>query len=268
MKPAYWPAENSFKNKILADLYPSAVWIVLPAVASVEIAGTNGYDAVILDLEHTSYGLAMVEAMTRAADRAGMTTLVRPPGIDSKLITRVLDSGVQGIVFPMVSSPKEAKAAWKSIRFAPKGTWGWGGGHVRRVNWAGSTALQSRERSASSMYSSEFVAAVEATIVSIFMIETIEGAQNIDEILDVGKPDAVSFGWADFAVDAQFQSGTVEDAFGRVLEACRNRSIGMSFMPGQDLTNVYPRSFMITGVDSIMLAEAMAQRLEQVRLTR
>ena len=57
----------------------------------VEIIGLAGFDAAFIDMEHTGFDLPLVEEMIRAADLAGVTSMVRVPDNDAKLILRLLD---------------------------------------------------------------------------------------------------------------------------------------------------------------------------------
>jgi 4-hydroxy-2-oxoheptanedioate aldolase len=48
----------------------------------VEIIGHAGYDAAFIDMEHTSFDLRDIQLMVMAAERAGITPIVRTPGFD------------------------------------------------------------------------------------------------------------------------------------------------------------------------------------------
>ena len=62
----------------------------------VEIIGLAGFDAAFIDMEHTSYDLHDVQLAVMAAERVGITPIVRTPGFDPAFILRLLDMGVQG----------------------------------------------------------------------------------------------------------------------------------------------------------------------------
>src|SRR5205085_11903998 len=77
----------------------------------VEIIGLAGFDAAIIDMEHTTFDLHDVQACVMAAVRTGITPIVRTPGFDPAFILRLLDMGVQGIQVPHVSDPATARKA-------------------------------------------------------------------------------------------------------------------------------------------------------------
>src|SRR5437667_6625102 len=94
----------------------------------VEIIGLAGFDAAFIDMEHTSFDLRDVQLMVMAAERVGVTSIVRTPGFDPAFILRLLDMGVQGIQVPHVSDPATARAAVKAVRYPPQGDRGMAAG--------------------------------------------------------------------------------------------------------------------------------------------
>src|SRR5436305_13998478 len=87
----------------------------------VEIIGLAGFDAAFIDMEHTSFDLHDVQAMVMAAERVGITPIVRTPGFDPAFILRLLDMGVQGIQVPHVSSVQTAREPVAAVRHPPLG---------------------------------------------------------------------------------------------------------------------------------------------------
>ena len=77
----------------------------------VEIIGHAGFDAAFIDIEHTSFDLRDVQLMVMAAERVGITPIVRTPGFDPAFILRLLDMGVQGIQVPHISDARAAREA-------------------------------------------------------------------------------------------------------------------------------------------------------------
>ena len=93
----------------------------------VEIIGHAGFDAAFIDLEHTSFDLRDVQLMVMAAERVGITPIVRTPGFDPAFILRLLDMGVQGIQLPHISDARAAREAVRAVRYAPLGERGMAG---------------------------------------------------------------------------------------------------------------------------------------------
>ena len=85
------------------------------------IAAACGYDAVYVDLEHTSTSLETAAMLCASAVGAGISALVRVPSHDPSVIARVLDNGAVGVIVPHVNSRDEAKAVVDAARFPPIG---------------------------------------------------------------------------------------------------------------------------------------------------
>ena len=62
-----------------------------PAV--VEIIALAGFDGAFIDMEHTGFDFQLMGEMIRVADLTGITSIVRVPDNDPKLILRILDMG-------------------------------------------------------------------------------------------------------------------------------------------------------------------------------
>ncbi|HEX9831863.1 MAG TPA: aldolase/citrate lyase family protein [Mycobacterium sp.] len=261
-QPPWWPSENRFLAALRnSDTPPTTMWLTLQSPNVVEMAGIHGVDAGIIDLEHTTDGLRDMQVMIMAAERSGMTSLVRVPHVDPHLVGRVLDAGAGGVVFPMVSTAGDAALARESMHYPPEGRRGWAGAHARHVKWCGSELASLGP----GLLSPEFTLAADASLASIFMIENPEGVTNVDDILDAGRPHAVIFGWGDFLVHANFDRSQLEAARGRIYDACKQRGIGIALDPaGGDLA-YYRGCFVSVGVDAVISSDAIAARMKEVR---
>ena len=82
-------------------------------------------------MEHTGFDLPLIEAMIRASDLAGVTSMVRVPDNDAKLILRLLDMGAEGIIVPHVDGLEGAKRAVDAVRYPPMGERGGAARHSR-----------------------------------------------------------------------------------------------------------------------------------------
>ena len=119
--------ENRVKAKIGQGKLALGTYVGIADPAVVEVIGLAGFDAAFIDMEHTSFDLMTVEAMIRASDLAGITSIVRVPDNNAKTILRVLDAGAQGIQVPHIADANDAAAAVKAVRYAPLGERGMAG---------------------------------------------------------------------------------------------------------------------------------------------
>ena len=130
--------ENRVKSKIGKGRLALGKYIGIADPAVVEVVGLAGFDAAFIDMEHTSFDLPMVEAMIRACDLAGITSIVRVPDNNAKTILRVLDAGAQGIQVPHIADASDGGAAVKAVRYAPLGERGMAGS-TRAARYGGLT---------------------------------------------------------------------------------------------------------------------------------
>ncbi|WP_458187061.1 aldolase/citrate lyase family protein [Haladaptatus sp. NG-WS-4] len=81
-----------------------------PSVA--ELTAKLGFDFAMIDLEHTTTSLATVQDMVHAIEAVDGPTepLVRIPDNDPVPVKRVLDTGVAGVMVPMIDSVAEAES--------------------------------------------------------------------------------------------------------------------------------------------------------------
>ena len=85
-----------------------------------EISAAAGCDYVIVDMEHSPLDLAQCGHLIRAADAAGIASVVRVPDVDSALIKKVLNLGAAGIAIPH-ATVANCRAALAAARYAPDG---------------------------------------------------------------------------------------------------------------------------------------------------
>ena len=145
----------------------------IPDPQIVEIIGLAGFDAAFIDMEHTSFDLHDVQAMVMAAERVGVTSIVRTPGFDPAFILRLLDMGVQGIQVPHVADAETARAAVQAVRYPPQGERGMAAGS--RAAEYGRIPLV------------EHMAQSNREILLACMIEDMAAVERIDQIAAVRR---------------------------------------------------------------------------------
>ena len=177
----------------------------------VEIIGLAGFDAAFIDMEHTAFDLHDVSLMVMAAERVGITSLVRTPGFDPAFILRLLDMGVQGIQVPHVSSAATAREAIQAVRYPPLGERGMAAGS--RVAEYGRIPLL------------EHMAQSNREIILACMIEDMAAVERIDEIAAVEGVDLLAVGPSDLSrslgVSGQPDHPRLVAAIDRVREAVK-----------------------------------------------
>ena len=72
----------------------------------VELIGLAGFDAAFIDMEHTSFDLHDVQLAVMAAERVGITPIVRTPGFEPAFILRLLIWVCKASKYPMSATPQ------------------------------------------------------------------------------------------------------------------------------------------------------------------
>lgn len=90
------------------------------------IAGLCGYDYVWVDMEHSYLNTETLMGHIYALRTTGAHVIVRAPQDDLTFTKKILEMGVDGIIFPMVKTPEEINRIVSYSLYPPKGTRGFG----------------------------------------------------------------------------------------------------------------------------------------------
>src|ERR1700752_2059322 len=94
---------NHVKEKLRRGEVVASMTVRLPRGVEIgRIAKTAGFDSLYVDMEHASFSLETTGQICIAALEAGITPLVRVPGVAE--VSRVLDGGALGGIAPHVQT--------------------------------------------------------------------------------------------------------------------------------------------------------------------
>ncbi|WWC93570.1 hypothetical protein V866_000405 [Kwoniella sp. B9012] len=252
---------NPLKEKLDAGVLAHALSIKI--VRSVEVLGfakAAGYDAVLIDLEHSPFGLETTNQLSCAALNLGLTPIVRVPANTSDWISRTLDGGAQAIIVPHVNSAAEAANVVKYARFAPLGERS-ATGTMPMLRYANVPA--------------KFANPICNDLVTVIcMIETVRALEDVDSIAAVEGVDVLLIGCGDLTSDmgipGDFSNPRIEEAFDRVSAAAkkvsvngRKVSVGFGGLHNRlDLVEKFAKKngnarFVMAGADNTFLLQAI-----------
>ena len=177
--------QNRVKKIMAEGKLAVGTYVALADPQIVEIIGLAGYDAAFIDMEHTGFDLPLVGEMIRAADQVGVTSVVRVPDNDAKLILRLLDLGAEGIIIPHVDGIEGAKQAVDAVRYPPLGHRGAAGG--TRAARYGTVPWEEHIRQSN-----------QEVLLSV-MAEDAKGIDDIERIAALDGIDLVAIGPTDFS---------------------------------------------------------------------
>jgi 4-hydroxy-2-oxoheptanedioate aldolase len=187
----------------------------------VEIIGHAGFDAAFIDMEHTSFDLRDVQLMVMAAERVGITPIVRTPGFDPAFILRLLDMGVQGIQVPHISDARAARAAVDAVRYAPLGDRGMAG--ASRASDYGKVSMKDHMEQSN------------REITLAVMVEDLPALGEIDAISSVEGVDIVAVGPSDMSralgVGGTSDHPKLVETILRVADAVRKGGVARLALP-------------------------------------
>lgn len=156
-----------------------------------EIASRAGFDFVIIDMEHGSFGIEGAVEMIRAVETNGAVAVVRVPDHSPTNIYKVLDAGAMGVVVPIVSTGDQAQAIAAAAKYGPQGKRGAcpctrGTGHGVD-DW------------------NEYLDWARQNVFISALIETTEAIDNFDAIIGTPGIDFISLGPFDLSQAMGFE---------------------------------------------------------------
>lgn len=114
------------KEKIKKKEKTIGMYVQLSDISIARIAGLAGYDFVWVDTEHSYMSYETLLGHIMALRSTGTPVIVRAPQDDLTATKKILEMGVDGIIFPMVRTLEEADRVISNTLYPPYGTRGFG----------------------------------------------------------------------------------------------------------------------------------------------
>jgi 2-keto-3-deoxy-L-rhamnonate aldolase RhmA len=228
--------------------------ISAPQVA--EIISDSGFDWVLIDMEHSSISLENVQnALQIMGDK--ILKIVRIPGNDEIWIKRILDTGCDGILVPMVNTAEEAFKAVQASKYPPEGRRSVG---LSRAHQYGAGFK-------------DYVENANKELIIMIQIEHTEGVKNIDEILKVKGIDSIFIGPYDLSASmgltGQISHPKVKSAVDLIKDKCLNAGLpyGIFGLTAESLLSDLKDgcTFMLCGVDTAILLNSYKDILKVLK---
>jgi 4-hydroxy-2-oxoheptanedioate aldolase len=221
------------------------------------IAKTCGYDWLFIDMEHNSMDVDTAAQIAMAALPVGVTPIVRVPGKEHYHASRLLDAGAQGIVVPHVDTVEEAERAVAYCKYPPVG-------HRSVMGVLPQFGYRS-------MPVAESTPIANAQTMVVVMLETPDAIAKAEAIAAVPGVDSILIGTndlcAEMGIPGQFSDPRVEDAYRKVIAACRKHNIhpGMGGVYEPKLLEKYigmGMRFILSGGDMGFLMAGARERAD------
>ena len=197
-----------YRNGIREALQRSGValgtFVQTASPESAEIAAACGFDYIILDMEHGSFGFDTLAHLIRGVQVGGSSAVVRLPDDSESGILKALDAGAVGILIPGVEDAGQARKIAGAARYAPLGSRG---------------ACPRTRATAHGLHEwKQHVEWSNRNITVWVLIETLEGFKNVEEILATPGLDGVGFGHFDLSQAMGLQGQTHHPDVNRTIE--------------------------------------------------
>ncbi|WP_416409208.1 HpcH/HpaI aldolase family protein [Agrobacterium rosae] len=247
---------NRFKEGLSRSDPQLGLWVSLCNVASAEIATGSGADWLLVDMEHAPNEISTVADQLRAVGEAP-SVIVRPPTSEPVITKRLLDIGVKTLMFPMIDTAAQARAAVSWTRYPPGGKRGISS-VVRASNYGRDTS---------------YVGRTSTEICVIVQAETPLALENIDEIAAVAGIDAIFIGPGDLAASMGYIGQTnvepVQRAIGEAITRINNAGKGSGVLAYGHAAATRAigqgAGFVAVGADTWILARETSALVESCR---
>jgi 2-keto-3-deoxy-L-rhamnonate aldolase RhmA len=248
---------NRLKERLAAAEVCLGATITLNSPVVAELWARVGFDWLWFEMEHTPMSVEAVNTMLAVTNGTDVGTIVRVPANDMTIIKRVVDTGPDGILVPQINTRAEAEAAVRAMKYPPLGERGAG---LARAQGYG-------------LAMGEYYRSANHEVLTLMMIEHIQGVENIEEILSVQGVDGIMIGGIDLSGSMglleQGDHPSVEAAIQRVLTACQAAKIPCGIL-GLDPDSANRRieqgfTLMIVALDVLLLGGGAATTLSHIK---
>ncbi len=188
-----------------------------------------GFQWAFVDTEHGGFDLETVQDICRVSNLVGFVPIVRVTDLQYPMVSRALDCGAKGIIFPRVESPEMLEKAVSWTKFPPVGIRGYG--------------LTTMQTNYEPLSIPEAIDHLNANTLVAFQIETKRALDAREELLSVPGIDAVMIGPADLSISlgvpGEFQHPKMVEA----MEAIRDTCVRHKVAPGTQTRTVTMAKF-------------------------
>lgn len=126
---------NPLKRRLLAGEVLFGAWIGGGDPTNAEVLALQGFDFLILDLEHGLGDLRLAVEIFRTLRGLDCGCVVRAPSNDPVFIKKILDVGANSLMIPSVETAEEARAAVRACKYPPQGARGYAAPLVRASDY-------------------------------------------------------------------------------------------------------------------------------------
>jgi len=242
--------ENTFKAALTEGRTQIGCWVGLADDYAAEIAGTAGFDWLLIDGEHAPNDMRSMRAQLTALAASESHPVIRLPIGEVWMIKQALDIGAQTLLVPMVESGAQAALMARAMRYPPEGLRGVGAALARASQFSGIA---------------DYVNKADAEVCLLVQVENRLGLEALDDILAVDGVDGVFIGPADLSADMGYRGNAeapevidaITDAIRRIRAAGKAGGILATNEAQARRWMDVGANFVAVGIDVLVLANGL-----------
>jgi len=185
-----------------------AGWVSYAHPSITETFAGAGFDFIAIDMEHSTVSLEQAQRIIAGAQAEGSLCLPRPVSHSNDWTKPLLDSGADGMLYPMVQTKEEVRALIEINKYPSVGRRSFGVNRAQDYGFTFDTYVKEWNDSSA----------------LILQIESIQAVDNIDSLLSFKEVDGVMIGPYDMSgslgVPGQTTHPLVLEASKKVILAC------------------------------------------------
>jgi 2-dehydro-3-deoxyglucarate aldolase len=255
-------ATAEFRRRLRARQPLFGGWTSIGHHQITDAFATAGLDFIGIDIEHSTISLEQSLAIIATSQAAGTVCLPRIASHNAEMIKRLLDSGADGVIVPMVSTSAEVENIIAWTKYPPRGQRSFGVARAQRYGFDFQSYAQKWN---------------DASTI-IIQIETVEGVENIERLLAYEEIDGAMVGPYDLSgslgIPGQIDSPKVQEAARHVNAVCRKlgRACGTHLIEptGASMAKALADgfTFVVLSSDVFLLAQWSRTTRKQIEETR
>jgi 4-hydroxy-2-oxoheptanedioate aldolase len=191
-------------------------WVGTPGAELAGQIARLGFDAVAMDLQHSTIDMGEAAKMVAAINAVGKPAILRVRWNDPGIVNSALDMGAACVIAPMTNTVAQVQALVKAAKYPPMG----------QRSWGGYTMLQS-----AGVTAGEYLKQANRETLVMAMIETQDALDNLDAIAAVPGLDGLFVGPSDLSI--ALSNGDKIDRLGeatltamkKVVAACQKNGL-------------------------------------------
>jgi 4-hydroxy-2-oxoheptanedioate aldolase len=169
----------NLKTRLHSGDILTTAWLSVNHTFVAELVVRQGFDAVVIDMQHGLQNLSDVAGMVQAV-QPHVLPVVRVPWNDPATLMKVLDMGAEGVIVPLVNTADDAKAIVAACQYPPRGIRSFGPTRAAHVF-------------------PDYATKANDNVAIFAMIETAEGLANLESICQTPGLTGIFIGPADLS---------------------------------------------------------------------